>query len=153
MKNALVPTFLFGAALLAPATLRAQPTPTDQTQLQYFGTSARAPISSAVKAGKLVFIAGLPGFDASGKFAIGDFPAQMKQAMDNITAALKSAGAGWDRVAKVNLMITRRSDFADMNRIYATYLVAGHFPARTTVVSTLVQPDSLIEIECEAVLP
>ena len=44
----------------------------------------------------------------------------MKQAMDNVTAVLKSAGTGWESVAKVNVILIRREDFADMNRIYAS---------------------------------
>ena len=75
----------------------------------------------------------------------------MKQAMENITTLLKSAGAGWERVGKVTVYLTRREDFGDMNRIYATYFPDGHYPARTTlVVSALPQPDFLVEIECEA---
>jgi enamine deaminase RidA (YjgF/YER057c/UK114 family) len=47
----------------------------------------------------------------------------------------------------------RRSDFADMNRIYAAHFPAGKFPARTTLyVHALPKPDFLLEIECEAVL-
>jgi 2-iminobutanoate/2-iminopropanoate deaminase len=122
--------------------------------LQYIGKSVRGvPLSPAVRAGNLVFVSGTPAFDATGKLAVGDFPAQMKQAMDNVTAVLKSAGTGWDRVVKVNVLLTRREDFAEMNRIYASYFADGHYPARTTtVVSGLSQSEFLIEIECEAVL-
>jgi len=38
--------------------------------------------------------------DANGKLAVGDFSAQMKQVMDNLTNVLKSAGADWSRVVK-----------------------------------------------------
>ena len=77
----------------------------------------------------------------------------MKQAMDNVTAVLKSAGTGWESVVKVNVILIRREDFADMNRIYASYFPNGRYPARTTtVVSGLPQAEFLLEIECEAVL-
>jgi 2-iminobutanoate/2-iminopropanoate deaminase len=133
MKNRVVATGLAGAVLLATADLN-------------------VPRAAAVRVGNLVFVSGTPGFDAAGKLAAGDFATQMKQAMDNVTAALKSAGAGWDRVGKVNVMLVRREDFADMNRIYAGYFPDGRYPARTTtVVSALPQPDFLVEIECEAV--
>ena len=50
-------------------------------------------------------------------------------------------------------MLTWREDFAEMNRIYATYFPTGNFPARTTAIMfALPQPDFLLEIECEAVL-
>ena len=58
---------------------------------------------------------------------------------------------GWDRVVRVRVLLTRSSDFAEMNRIYAPYFAAGGYPARTTaIVSSLPQPGFLVEIECDA---
>lgn len=131
----------------------ALPTQSNAQQLEYFGKPVRGiPVSSVVKVGKLVFVSGTPGYK-DGKLAVGDFPAQMKQVMENIAAALKSAGTSWDRVVKTNVMLTRSGDFDDMNRIYATYFPEGKYPARTTVVvAGLPSPDFLLEIECEAVI-
>jgi 2-iminobutanoate/2-iminopropanoate deaminase len=104
----------------------------------------------AVKAGRFVFVSGTPGFGKDGKLATGDFTAQIRQTMENVT---RSAGTGWDRVVKVNVILVRREDLVEMNRIYSTYFPDGHFPARTTtVVSALRQLDFLLEIECEALL-
>jgi enamine deaminase RidA (YjgF/YER057c/UK114 family) len=154
MKNRIVATGLAGAVLLATADLNVPRAAADPAALQYLGKSVRdVPLSPVVRVGNLVFVSGTPGFDAAGKLAAGDFATQMKQPMDNVTAVLKSAGAGWDRVGKVNVMLVRREDFADMNRIYAGYFPDGRYPARTTtVVSALPQPDFLVEIECEAVV-
>jgi 2-iminobutanoate/2-iminopropanoate deaminase len=127
--------------------------PSRAQQLEYIGKPVRGiPVSSAVKVGKFVFVSGTPGYK-DGKIAIGDFPAQMKQVMDNIATTLKSAGTGFDRVVKTNVLLTRAGDFDDMNRIYATYFSDGKYPARTTVVvAGLPSPDFLLEIECEAVM-
>jgi 2-iminobutanoate/2-iminopropanoate deaminase len=154
MKSRLLVVSILGAALVAAGRLSAQQAATDPTPLQRFGKSVRGvPLSRAVRAGKLVFVSGTPAFDAAGNLAVGDFPAQMKQAMDNVTDVLESAGTGWERVVKVNVILVRPGDFADMNRIYASYFPDGRYPARTTtVVSALPQPDLLLEIECEAVL-
>jgi 2-iminobutanoate/2-iminopropanoate deaminase len=85
--------------------------------------------------------------------AIGDFASQMKQSMDNIAEQLKLAGTGWDRVVKTSVMLVRRDDFGEMNRIYGGYFTEGKYPARTTtIVAGLPSPDFLVEIECEAVL-
>jgi 2-iminobutanoate/2-iminopropanoate deaminase len=85
-----------------------------------------------------------------GKLANGDFPAQMKQVMDNIANTLKAVGTGLDRVIKTNVMLTRSADFDAMNSIYATYFSDGKYPARTTVVvAGLPSPDFLLELECE----
>ncbi len=94
--------------------------------LEYIGKPVRGiPVSSAVKVGKSLFVSGMPAFDASGKLAIGDFPAQMKQVMDNLTGLLKDAGADWSRVVKTNVLLTRASDFAEMNRIFPGWKVSS----------------------------
>jgi 2-iminobutanoate/2-iminopropanoate deaminase len=131
--------------------------PVDQVnaeRLEYIGKPVRGiPVSQAVKVGRLVFVSGTPAFDGGGKLAVGDFPAQMKQVMDNVTATLKASGADWDRVVKTNVLLIRASDFAEMNRIYASYFPDGKYPARTTVaVAGLPHPDFLLEMECEAVV-
>ena len=134
-------------------TLAAQQ-PTSTPPLEYIGKPVRGiPVSQAVRAGKRLFVSGMPPFGEGGKIVVGDFPAQMKQVMDNLTKVLKSSGAGWDRVVKTTVYLTRFQDFAEMNRIYGSYFPSGNYPARTTVVvSALPHPDFLLEIECEALL-
>ena len=122
--------------------------------LAYIGKPVRGiPVSTAVKVGKSIFVSGMPAFDADGKLAVGDFSAQMKQVMSNLANVLKNEGADWTRVVKTTVMLTRASDFPEMNRIYGSYFQDGKYPARTTViVAALPHPDFLLEIECEAVL-
>ncbi|HDR9484159.1 TPA: RidA family protein [Burkholderia aenigmatica] len=111
------------------------------------------PLAPAVRAGNLLFVSGIPAYDRNGKLAVGDFSRQMNQAMENVTGILKAAGTGWDRVVKVDVMLVRREDFKEMNRIYAGYFQAGKFPARSTaIVASLPNPDFLVEIDCIAVL-
>jgi reactive intermediate/imine deaminase len=137
--------------LAAPMTLAV---PLSAEPLAYIGKPVRGiPVSSAVKVGKTIYVSGMPAFDANGKLAVGDFPAQMKQVMDNLTRVLKEAGADWNRVVKTNVLLMRASDFAEMNRVYGSYFQEGKYPARTTVVvAGLPHPDFLLEIECEAIL-
>ena len=128
--------------------------PLNAEPLEYIGKPVRGiPVSSAVKIGKRVFVSGMPAFDSNGKLAVGDFPAQVKQVMDNLTRVLKEAGTDWNHVVKTNVLLMRASDFAEMNRIYGSYFQEGKYPARTTVVvAGLPHPDFLLEIECEAIL-
>jgi enamine deaminase RidA (YjgF/YER057c/UK114 family) len=112
------------------------------------------PLSLATRTGKSIHVSGIPAFDAAGRLAKGDFSAQMNQVMANIGAILGSAGCGWERVVRTRVFLTRPSDLAEMNRIYAARFEAERYPARTTLfVSGLPQPDFLVEMECEAVLP
>lgn len=99
-----------------------------------------------------MFVSGTPAYK-DGKLAMGDFSAQMKQVMENLTNTLRSAGASWDRVVKTNVLLIHSGDFDEMNRIYAAYFAGGRYPARTTAIAAgLPNPDFLLEIECEAVL-
>ena len=134
--------------------LAAQQVAPAASALEYLGKPVRGiPVSQAVKAGKMLFVSGMPPFGEAGKIAVGDFPVQMKQVMENLAGVLKSSGADWDRVVKTTVYLTRFQDFAEMNRIYASYFPNGNYPPRTTVfVSALPHPDFLLEIECEAVL-
>lgn len=112
------------------------------------GTPPKAPLSPAVKTGNLVFVSGTPAFYGDRQIAKGDFPAQMHQVMKNIQAVLAAAGSDLHKVVKVNVILVRKSDWDDMNRIYREYFKEGEFPARTTIVCDLANPDFLLEIEC-----
>lgn len=114
------------------------------------GTPPRVPLSPAVKTGNLVFVSGMPAFYGDRQIAKGDFPAQMHQVMKNIQEVLAAAGTSLDKVVKVNVILVRKQDWDDMNRIYREYFKEGNFPARTTIVSGLANPDFLLEIECVA---
>src|SRR5579864_1154088 len=53
---------------------------------------------------RLIYFAGQLGVDTENKFvgAPGDFRAQCVQAFENMTLALKGAGATWSDVVKIN---------------------------------------------------
>ena len=133
--------------LFAVSTALAEP-------LDYIGKPVRGiPVSQAVKAGKFLFVSGTPAFGPDGKLAVGDFPVQMKQVMENMTRVLTAAGTDWSRVVKTTVYLVRPGDFAEMNKVYGSYFAEGKYPARTTLtVAGLPHPDFLLEIECEALL-
>ncbi|WP_052321441.1 RidA family protein [Ralstonia sp. A12] len=141
--------------LIAPASSPAQGARPAATSLEFIHAEGQfaipVPLSPAVRAGNLIFVSGIPAYDKNGKLAVNDFPTQMKQVMESITGILKAAGVGWNRVVKVNVYITRREDFKEMNRIYASYFPDGKFPARTTAITPLPNPDFMLEIDCVAV--
>jgi 2-iminobutanoate/2-iminopropanoate deaminase len=113
----------------------------------------KAPLSPAVKVGNMLYISGIPAYDSEGRLAVGDFTAQMTQVMATISGILQEAGGDWSRVVKVNVLLTRREDFEEMNRIYAAHFPDGKYPARTTaIVYSLPRPNFLLEIEAVAIL-
>ncbi|MBR1228279.1 MULTISPECIES: RidA family protein [unclassified Bradyrhizobium] len=105
------------------------------------------PLSFAARVGDLLFISGIPGFDEKG--ALPDtFEAQFGNVVINIKRILVEAGATFRDLVKVNVLLTRASDVATMNKLYAEAFGPAPYPARTTcVVVALPNPQMLIEIE------
>ncbi|MBR0846158.1 RidA family protein [Bradyrhizobium diazoefficiens] len=110
------------------------------------------PLSFAARAGDLLFISGIPGFDADGALPDG-FEPQFANVVFNIKRVLAEAGATMRDLVKVNVLLTRASDVAAMNALYAGDFGPPPYPARTTcVVQALPNPKMLIEIEAVASL-
>jgi enamine deaminase RidA (YjgF/YER057c/UK114 family) len=105
------------------------------------------PLSFAARVGGLLFISGIPGFD--GKRELPDsFEAQFGNVVTNIKRVLDEAGGTFRDLVKVNVLLTRASDVATMNVLYASAFGPAPYPARTTcVVQALPDPKMLIEIE------
>ncbi|MBN9409714.1 MAG: RidA family protein [Burkholderiales bacterium] len=109
------------------------------------------PLSAAVRVGDLLFVSGTPGYDEDGHIAEGDFGRQFDQAVATLQAILAAGGASMRSIVKVNMLLTRLDDVAEMNRRYAEAFGPGPYPARTTcVVLSLPDPRMLLEIECVA---
>jgi 2-iminobutanoate/2-iminopropanoate deaminase len=105
------------------------------------------PLSFAARVGDLLFISGIPGFDANGALPDG-FEAQFANVVINIKRVLDGAGVTFRDVVKFNVLLTRAADVATMNRLYAEAFGPAPYPARTTcVVQALPDPKMLIEIE------
>ena len=105
------------------------------------------PLSFATRIGDLLFISGMPGFDENRGLPDG-FEAQFANVVTNIKRVLDEAGATFRDLVKLNVLLTRASDVAAMNVLYASAFGPAPYPARTTcVVLALPQPKMLIEIE------
>ena len=110
------------------------------------------PLSFATRTGDLLFVSGIPGFDEKGVLP-DSFEAQFGFVVANIKRVLNEAGASFRDLVKVNVLLTRASDVATMNALYAGAFGPPPYPARTTcVVQALPDPKMLIEIECVASL-
>jgi enamine deaminase RidA (YjgF/YER057c/UK114 family) len=106
--------------------------------------------------GRFVLIAGQIGWDTNGKFAEG-FAAQTAQALRNILAVLAEAGGGPEHIARltwyVSDMPAYRASAAALGPVWRD-VMGRHFPTMSVVgVSTLVEPQALLEIEATAIVP
>ncbi|MGH7661285.1 MAG: RidA family protein, partial [Vulcanimicrobiaceae bacterium] len=106
--------------------------------------------------GTMIFIAGQVGANPQGEIVgKGDFAVQMRQVFANLSAALKSAGASFADVVKFTTYLTSAADIpkfmATRNELYAGIFPHGNYPPNTLlVISRLVEPELLLEIEAIA---
>jgi 2-iminobutanoate/2-iminopropanoate deaminase len=111
----------------------------------------RVPLSRVVRAGDLIFVAGLPPHDPStGELVQGDFRVQARRVLDNLKLCLEAAGSSLDKVVKTTVFCTNVAWFDTFNEIYREYFKDDP-PARTFVtVGSWPHPFD-IEVECVAV--
>jgi len=118
--------------------------------IQYFAPPVNIkapPLSFATRVGDLLFISGIPDFDEKGALP-DNFEAQFGFVVSNIRRVLDEAGVTFRDLVKINVLLTRASDVATMNALYASTFGPAPYPARTTsVVQALPDPKMLIEIE------
>lgn len=106
--------------------------------------------------GELIFVAGMVGWDASGRFPEG-FVAQLEQALENTVAVLKAGGADASHIVRMTWFVKGLDAYREnLAHIGPTYrkVIGKNFPVMAVVgVSDLVEREALLEIETTAVLP
>lgn len=110
------------------------------------------PLSPAIISGDFIFCSGQLGIDSERKLAGEDVTAQTVQALENLSAVLAEAGASLSDVVKVTTFLTRPEDAAAYNAVYQRYFPEAP-PARSTVISGLLLPGAVVEIEAIAAKP
>ncbi|MBI4187872.1 MAG: RidA family protein [Chloroflexi bacterium] len=111
-----------------------------------------APFSSAFRAGDFIFVSGTVGArDANGN-AVEGVQAQTRQVLESIKRVLEKAGASLSDVVKVQVFLPRAEDWPKMNEVYTQYFPKDR-PARTALITNLIRPEMLVEMECTAYKP
>ena len=107
--------------------------------------------------GRLVFTAGMIGWDAEERFPASDLVGQFRQTILNTLAVLAEAGAGPEHIVRMTWYVTSRDEYVGSAReIGAVYreLIGKTYPAMAVVeVAALVEPRAKLEIETIAVVP
>ena len=88
-----------------------------------------------------VYLAGQIAADAS-----ADMASQTQQVLDSIDKLLTEAGTDKTRILMAQIFITDMRLFADMNKVWDSWVVAGQTPPRATVQALLATPKHLVEI-------
>ena len=107
--------------------------------------------------GRMLFIAGMIGWDAQGRFHSDDFAAQARQALQNIADVLREAGGRPEHIVRMTWYVTDKRDYlAASKEIGAAFreIIGAYNAAMTAVqVTALMEDRAKVEIEATAVLP
>lgn len=111
------------------------------------GPQAIGPYSQAIRANGFVFVSGQVAIDPATQQVIGgDVAAQTERVMKNLSAILKAAGSGLEKVVRSTVFLKNMGDFGAMNEVYGRYFSAAP-PARSTVEVARLPKDMLVEID------
>ncbi len=107
--------------------------------------------------GRLVFIAGMVGWNEAERFETDALAGQVRQALKNLLAVLAQAGGKAAHICRMTWYVTDKQEYlAHLRELGAAYreVIGNHFPAMTLVeVSALVEDGAKVEIEATAVVP
>ena len=109
--------------------------------------------SRAVRVGNVVAVAGTTAGSSGKPVAIGDPAAQTRAILETIEKALVDAGASLKDVIRTRIYLLDIAHWEAVGRVHGEFF-SDIRPANSTLeVSCFVNPDWLVEIEADAVIP
>mgnify|MGYP003577999824 CR=1 FL=1 len=107
--------------------------------------------------GKHIYVSGMIGWDAECRFQTDDFVGQCRQALENVVAVLREAGAGPEHIVRMTWYVLDRREYLEAGAaLGAAYrdVIGRHYPAMSAVqVAALMEDRARVEIEVTAVIP
>jgi enamine deaminase RidA (YjgF/YER057c/UK114 family) len=107
--------------------------------------------------GRLVFVAGMIGWDERGVIVSDDLGAQARQALRNVAAVLAADGALPSHIVRITWYVTDRREYItaspEIGRAFRD--IIGDYDAAMTAVevSALIEERAKVEVEVTAVVP
>ena len=113
--------------------------------------------NGVVAQGRMLFIAGMIGWDAQGVFHSDDFAVQARQALNNIADVLREAGGKPENIVRMTWYVTDKREYlAAAREIGQAFreIIGAYNAAMTAVeVRALIEDRAKVEIEATAVIP
>ncbi len=107
--------------------------------------------------GRMVFVAGMVGWDAHGVFQTDDMAGQVQQALDNVVAVLREGGALPQHIVRMTWYVTDKREYlaasAEIGRIFRATIGSFSMAMTAVEVSALIEDRAKVEIEVTAIVP
>ena len=107
--------------------------------------------------GRQVFIAGMIGWDAEGRFPSDDFAEQARLALQNIVAVLREADGRPEHIVRMTWYVTDKREYLAAGKAIGQAFreIIGSYNAAMTAVEVkaLIEDRAKVEIEATAVIP
>jgi enamine deaminase RidA (YjgF/YER057c/UK114 family) len=107
--------------------------------------------------GRMVFVAGMVGWDSQGVFQTDDMAGQVQQALDNVVAVLREGGATPQHIVRMTWYVTSKREYlaasAEIGRIFRATIGSFSIAMTAVEVSALIEDRAKVEIEVTAVVP
>ena len=107
--------------------------------------------------GRMIFVAGMIGWDAQGVFHSDDMAAQVRQALQNIVEVLTAGGGKPEHIVRMTWYVTNKQEYVaaypEIGKAFRELI--GSFNAAMTAVEVvaLIEDRAKVEIEVTAVVP
>ena len=107
--------------------------------------------------GRMLFIAGMIGWDADGVFHSDDFAVQARQALQNVADVLREAGGKPENIVRMTWYVTDKREYLAAGKEIGQAFreIIGSYNAAMTAVEVkaLIEDRAKVEIEATAVIP
>ena len=126
--------------------------------LQPPGWAAAKGYANGIEArGRMVFVAGMIGWNGQSQFETDDFVDQCRQALQNIVDTLACAHAGPEHLVRLTWYVKDKKEYLararELGRVYQQ-VIGKNYPVMALVqVADLVEDRAKVEIEATAVVP
>lgn len=113
--------------------------------------------NGVIAKGRMLFIAGMIGWDGDQRFHSDDFGEQARLALQNVADVLKAAGGTGENIVRMTWYVTDKREYLAAARAVGQAfreIIGSYTIAMTAVeVRALIEDRAKVEIECTAVLP